>query len=495
MSPVRSSSLLGARAARRFAGAAALCGAVAVAGCGGGGNASQYQIRAIFSSASFVQSGLDVRISGVTVGSVDDVELTDDNRAAVTFSITDAGFQDFRKDATCTIRPQALIGERYLECDLTQPRPDGATAPAKLAQIADGKYKGQYLLPEDRTVVPVDADQLLNVNSASVRDRFGMIIRELGTGVAGRGDEIATALRKGNEGLVLANKILKQLDDDTDMLKDLVSTSDQTLATLSAERDAVAGTIENGATVANRLAARKNEVKATIRALNDAFREVEPSVDRVTELTDELQPIADDLNRSSEDLATVFNLLPEVSQRGSTAITSLSPTLKRGTEVLTSDTTDTLFKRIVRTSGAVKSSAAVLGLTLGDFRSTGGLDYFLDAIYGLAYATNGRDANGSYLRGRVLNLLSCILPAQSAEGKCGNTLSKSGGDGTALPASGSGAAKQSIDATSGTGAAKPVAVQSVAPKAQPTTPGSTPTGSSPSATEQAAADLLLGGKQ
>ncbi|MDO9356014.1 MAG: MlaD family protein, partial [Solirubrobacteraceae bacterium] len=252
-----------ARTARRLAGVAALCATtIFAAGCGGDSNGNAYTVRAIFSSASFVQKGLDVRIAGVTVGAVDGVTLTDDNRAAVTFTITDAGFPDLRQDATCTIRPQALIGERYLECMLTEPRPSGATAPPKLAAIANGPFKGEYLLPETQTVVPVDSDELLNVNTASVRDRFGIIIRELGVGVAGRGDEIATALRKGNEGLTYANRILKQLDDDTEMLKGLVSSSDQTLAVLSDERDAVSGTIENGAVVARRLAARKNEVKA-----------------------------------------------------------------------------------------------------------------------------------------------------------------------------------------------------------------------------------------
>ena len=110
-----------------------LGGAVLLSGCAGSSNVtppkSAYSVRAIFDSAAFVLPGLDVKVAGVKVGAVDGVELTDDNQAAVTFTITDAGFKDFRKDATCTIRPQALIGERYIECELTQPRPDGGVAP------------------------------------------------------------------------------------------------------------------------------------------------------------------------------------------------------------------------------------------------------------------------------------------------------------------------------------------------------------------------------
>ena len=474
---------LGARAARRAVSVGAACAALtlAVAGCGSGdGDAGGYKVRAIFDSAAFVLPGLDVRIAGVKVGAVTAVDLTDDNEAAVTFAITDPGFQDFRKDARCTIRPQALIGERYIECELTEPRPDGASAPAELAEIADGEFKGQRLLPVDRTAVPVDSDQVLSVNSPSVRDRFGIIIRELGAGVAGRGDEIATALKKGNEGLLYANRVLKQLSDETDMLKQLTSSSDQTLAVLASERDSLSGTIENGAVVSSRLAARKTELRASIAALNDVVTEVSPSVDRVTQLTDELQPIADDLNRSSDDLATVLNLLPEVSSRATTAVTALSPTVNQGREVLTSDTTSALIDRVTRTANAVKASGAVLGLTLGDFRSTGGLDYFLDAIYGLAYATNGRDANGSYVRGAALNLLGCALASNAAPEGCGKrSLSAEAGLAAATPS-----AARASEPTSGTAAKTTPAASAKTSSAAGTTPA-----------EQTAAKLLLGGKQ
>lgn len=419
-----------------LAASAALAG---VASCGED-TASGYQVRAIFDSASFVTPGLDVRISGVSVGSVNDVELTDDNRAAVTFTITNPGFQDLRKDGTCTIRPQALIGERFIECMLTQPRPDGAEAPAEIPPIAEGPYKGQHLLPVENTVVPVDPDELLNFNTASVRDRFAIIIRELGAGVAGRGDEIAKALRKTNDGLTYANRILKQLDGQQEMLKELVSSSDRTLASLAAERSSLSGTIENGATVASRLAARKSELQASIASLNQLLDEVGPSVDKVDDLADQLQPIADDLNRSSSDVATILNQLPELSKRGTTAVEALGPTVNRATDILTSDTNDALFDRIVKTSEGVKSSLSVLGYALGDFRTTGGLDYLLDAIYGVAYSLNGRDESGYYLRAAVQNITFCGAIPRSFSSSCTRPTRKQLPSGSASAASSSKAA-------------------------------------------------------
>ena len=43
-------------------------------------------------------------------------------KAVIVMKITDPGFQDFRDDASCVIRPQSLIGEKYVDCRPTLPR-------------------------------------------------------------------------------------------------------------------------------------------------------------------------------------------------------------------------------------------------------------------------------------------------------------------------------------------------------------------------------------
>jgi ABC-type transporter Mla subunit MlaD len=485
---------------RRLLAGASACALVAgaVAGCGGGGDAGGYTVRAIFDSAPFIINGLDVKTSGVKIGTVKSVDLTDDNHAAVTLTITDPGFQDFRKDANCSIRPQALIGERYIECSLTQQRPDGATGPGPLPTIANGEYKGEHLLPVDRTFVAIDSDQVLDVNTASVRERFGIIIRELGTGLAGRGDEIGNALRKGNQSLTLTNQILKQLSDQTDMLKQLESSSDQALASLANERASLSGTIVNGAKVTGTLARRETQVKQSITALNALLTEVKPTADRANDLAEQLTPIADDLNRSSSDIATVLNLLPELSSRGTTAVNSLGPTLSKASDVLNEDTTTALIDRLVKTATAVKASGSVLGLTLGDFRDTGGLDYFLDAIYNLAYATNGRDAGGSYLRGATANLIQCAIPSLVAPNSCGTALASD------ITLNSAGAAESATSSSSSSGtAARKTATTPKSTTPAPSTPKSTsPSASTPKTTQPSnesvdakSAELLLGGSQ
>jgi ABC-type transporter Mla subunit MlaD len=96
------------------------------------GGGTPYRVRAIFNNAFSVIPGEDVKIAGVKVGKIESLDVTPDQKAAVVLRIDKAGFGDWRTDAHCTIRPQSLIGEKFVECSPTQPRPVGAPAPPVL---------------------------------------------------------------------------------------------------------------------------------------------------------------------------------------------------------------------------------------------------------------------------------------------------------------------------------------------------------------------------
>jgi len=92
-----------------------------------------YKVRAIFDNAGFVIPGEDVKVAGVKVGKIDSLDVTEDFKAVVVLDIKDKAYQDFRRDAECQIRPQSLIGEKFVECT-----PGSASAPA-LREIEDGE--------------------------------------------------------------------------------------------------------------------------------------------------------------------------------------------------------------------------------------------------------------------------------------------------------------------------------------------------------------------
>ena len=60
--------------------------------------------------------GEEVRIAGAPVGTISALSVTKSNLAAVTLSIADRDFTPWYANATCAIRPQSLIAERYIDC-------------------------------------------------------------------------------------------------------------------------------------------------------------------------------------------------------------------------------------------------------------------------------------------------------------------------------------------------------------------------------------------
>src|SRR5215211_2110852 len=122
-----------------------------------------YRVRAIFDNGGFMVKGEQVRVAGANVGTIESVDVTmpgdvvaykggkavkKGGKAVIVMDITDAGFQDFRQDASCQIRPQSLIGEKFIDCRTTLPRAPGSEPPPPLKQIPDGETgEGEYLLP------------------------------------------------------------------------------------------------------------------------------------------------------------------------------------------------------------------------------------------------------------------------------------------------------------------------------------------------------------
>ena len=210
-----------------------------------------YQVRAIFDNAGFIIPGEDVKIAGVRVGKVSDLEVTADFKAAVVLEITEPGYQDFRRDASCIVRPQNLIGERFVECKPTQPRTASAEPPPQLREIEDGPGEGQYLLPVENTMQTVDIDLIGNTMREPERERLSLILNELGTGVAGRGKDLNEVIRRANPALQETDKVLQILARQNDQLEQLAVNSDTVLAPLARDRAQVASAIRNSSEVAH----------------------------------------------------------------------------------------------------------------------------------------------------------------------------------------------------------------------------------------------------
>jgi phospholipid/cholesterol/gamma-HCH transport system substrate-binding protein len=376
--------------------------AVAVVALGAGDEDRDYKVRAIFDNAGFVIPGEDVKVAGVRVGSIDSIEVTDDFKAAVVLDITDPGYQDFRRDASCIVRPQSLIGERFVECELTETRSPGEEAPPALEQIEDGDGEGQYLLPVERNGKAVDLDLINNIMREPERERLSIILSDLGIGVAGRGKDLSEVIRRADPALKEIDEVLEILAEQNDVLADLAVNSDRILEPLAREREHVGGAIENAGEVAQATAERSADLEADIERLPAFLRELRPTMVRLGALSDEMTPVLTDLGEVAPDINRMILQLGPFSRAAIPSFQSLGEMTETGTPaVRAARPVVTDLRQLASAARPVGANARRL---LESFQRTDGIERLMDYVFFQVAAINGFDSFGHYLRaGLIVN--------------------------------------------------------------------------------------------
>jgi len=383
---------------------------ILVVGTGAKDDGGTYLVRAIFDTANSVTTGEQVRVAGVPVGTIQSLDVTPDKKAAVVLDITDGGYQDFRTDARCTIRPQSLIGEQYVECDPTLPRAAGQPAAPPLSKVEAGPGKGQYLLPLANTSSPVGIDLINDIMRVPQRQRLGVILNEFGVGFAGNGAGLNAAIKRANPALQQTDQVLAILAKQNKILANLATESDTVLAPLARDRAQVRGFINSANAVGRATAEKGAALQENLRLLPPFLRQLTPTVNDLSAFADQATPVFTDLGSVAPSVNTLVEQLGPFSAAATPAFQSLGTTADTAARTLTaSKPTISAVNTLSQTLRPVASNLAALTSSL---RKTGGFEFLMQFAYYTAAATNGFDRFGHYLRVEVLTtgVAACPLP-------------------------------------------------------------------------------------
>jgi ABC-type transporter Mla subunit MlaD len=382
--------------------AAALLVALIVAlGAGGDSNDGTYKVRAIFNNGSYLIPGEDVKVAGAKVGAVDDLEVTDDLRAAAVLRIDRAGFKDFRKDASCEIRIQSLIGEKFIDCKPTQPREEGTPPPPELAKIPDGQDgAGQRLLPASQTVTPVGEDQIRDVMRLPYRERFAIILNEFGTGLAARGKDLRDVIRGADPTLRELDNVIAILANQNKLLARGVTAGDRVLAEWARTRNDTANAIVKANIAAQATAEKRQDLQRNFELFPEFLRQLTPTMQQLGDLSAQLVPTLRNLNPVADDISNILVALAPFSRAGIPALKSLGNTADiTGPALVNADPTIKVLGEF--TKGA-KQLALPLQQLLTSVDKTNGFESFMNLIFNLNMSVNGYDQFGHYLRTALL---------------------------------------------------------------------------------------------
>jgi len=410
---------------------AALVAVVLLATSAGGSNGS-YTIRAIFDDAGNLVSGENVKIDGVTVGTVGSVTPTPQAKAAVVLKIQNPGFQDFRADSSCTIEPEALLGEKFVNCLPTQPRAEGTPLPPPLRKIPSGQEgAGEVLMPVTNTSSPVDVDLLNDINRLPVRERFTIIINELGAGLAGRGSDLNVVIKRADPALREFDKVLAILAGENKLLAKLSLDSDRALAPFAAVRERVADYIVQQNTVATASARHDSEIAQSFADFPAFLRQFGPAMERVGKFADETTPTFTDLKAAAPGINGIFTNLVPFAKSSTKFFVSLGKTAQVSGPAIAA--TKPLLERVQTLGSAANPFAGNFSELLTSLRNTGGLERLLDLIFLGGGSLNGYDSLGHFVRAEIV-AKNCVGYKVVPQGGCSANFVK-GAEGSASAAS------------------------------------------------------------
>lgn len=425
-----------------FAGALGVAALVAVVllATSAGGSGGSYTVRAIFDDAGNAIPGENVKIDGVKVGSVGSVTPTPQAQAAVVLKIENPGFQSFRADASCTIEPEALLGEKFVNCLPTQPRAAGAPLPPPLKQIPSGQEgAGQYLLPVQNTSSPVDVDLLNDITRRPEAERFTIIINELGAGLAGRGSDLNEVVKRADPALRELDKVLAIFAGENKTLAKLADDSAKALVPFAAVRERVANFIVASNTVARATAEHRGALAKNLADFPAFLRQLGPAAERFGKFADQTTPVFTDLAVAAPGINKAFTNLPAFANSSTAFFTSLGRTAKTSGPAIAS--TQPLLGKVQALGSSAKPFAGNLSELLTSLRDTGGLERFLDFVFLGGGSLNGYDSLGHFLRAEII-AKNCVGYKVTPQGGCSANFVK--GEGSAASTSSATASSTSL---------------------------------------------------
>jgi virulence factor Mce-like protein len=249
--------------------------------------------------------GSDVRVAGVNVGQVTDLDINAAKRAVVSIETTGT-LGELGEDSTCSTEPQSLIAEYFIDCV-----PEGRSLP-------EG---GQ--IPVEQTTQTVQPDLVQNTLREPYKRRLTLLINEFGTALAGNPETLNSAIRRGAPALrdleavtdILAdhNRIIRQLNEDSDVI----------IARLAERREDVVRFIQEARDTAEASAARRSDLSRNFEILDDFLAELRPTLAELEGLAIEQTPLLTDLRAAAPQLNRLAVQLPAFNEATDISLDSL----------------------------------------------------------------------------------------------------------------------------------------------------------------------------
>lgn len=264
------------------------------------------EYKAIFSDATGVVKGDDIRVAGVKVGSVKKVEIVDRTRAKVTFTVQDD--TAVTRSSTATVRYRNLVGQRYISVtqgtgDTTRLASD-ATLPLSQTQPAlDLTVLFNGFKPLFAALTPADVNKL-SYEIIQVFQGQGGNLEELLRSTGSVTSTLADRDQLIGDVITNLNAVLKTVGDRDAELSNLVVQFKAFLAGLVQDKDAILSSLDSVSALTQQTADLTTGIRPGLVASIKGLRQV-----------------ATNLNKGRDEIDRALQILPiKLNKIGRTAI-------------------------------------------------------------------------------------------------------------------------------------------------------------------------------
>ena len=292
-----------------------------------------YQVKVPFDEATQLAVESDVRISGVSVGKVKQIELgTEENegKAVATIELQDQ-YAPIPQNSHAVLRQKTLLGETYVELSPgdgeDETIPEGGELPA--AQVSEA----------------VQLDEIFRSFDEPTRVAFQQWMQQGAIALNNRGADLSAAIGNLDPFAEETNDVLRVLDSQRLATRQLIRDTGVVFDALSERQGQLRGLIENTDTVFSTTAARDAELAETFQILPTFLRESRLTLERADRFAADTDPLVLQLRPAVRELSPTLVALGNAAPGLRRFFEGLGPVIdasKRGLPALERLLTDDL---------------------------------------------------------------------------------------------------------------------------------------------------------
>jgi phospholipid/cholesterol/gamma-HCH transport system substrate-binding protein len=243
----------------------------------------------IFQNAGQLVTDDDVQVGGRRVGSVREIELTENNQAAIKV-VVEEPYAPLRDGTQAVIRLTSLSGiaNRYIAL---------TPAPGDAEELPDGAT-----ITTESTTDVVDLDQIFNTLDEGTRDDLAGVIKGFATQYEGKGEQAGLSAKYFNPLLSSSRRLVQEVTEDETALTEFLVNSSRAVTTIAERRDDLSQLVgnanETAAAVGSEniaLARALGLLPTTLRRANTTFVNLRATLDDLDVLVAESKPATKDL--------------------------------------------------------------------------------------------------------------------------------------------------------------------------------------------------------